>query len=282
MKSSVLGKLFDYFFIAVGCAVYSVSVVMFIEPSMMSPGGVTGIATVLHFLFNVPSGITVLIINIPLIIIAFVKFGGIFVIKTTYATIMVSVFLTIFENVIPPYQVDNVLSALFGGILMGTGLSLVLMRSATTGGIDIVVKLILNKNSNFSVGKLYLILDVFVLILTSLCYKNFESALYSALCIYVSTKAIDFLIYGSLGGKMLLTVSERPNDVASEIYKAVGHGATLIKAKGSYSNGDKTVIMCAMRRHEASKVISAVRYADSNAFSVICDAGEISGYGFTN
>lgn len=280
IKNKILKKITDISYYIAGCGIYSVAVVMFITPARMSPGGVTGIATVLDFLTGIPTGVTVLIINIPLLILAYFKLGKAFLLNTGIATVLLSVELTFAERIFIAYEIDTVLSAVFGGILMGFGLGLVFWRSATTGGLDIIIKLINIKYPYITVGKLYLLFDVSVITLTAVCYKNFESALYSALCIFISSKTMDYIVYGSGGGKLIMSVTSKQREVSAAIMGSIHRGVTCIPAKGGFTGNENSVLMCAVEKHQAARVLDIIRDCDPNSFSVITDATQISGYGF--
>lgn len=280
MLKKSLEKLTDLLFYIAGCGIYSVAVVMFVSPARMSPGGVTGIATVLLYLTGVPTGITVFLINVPLLILAYFKFGKRFLLRTGIATLLLSVELTIAEQIIKPYYLDKILSAVFGGILMGLGLGLVILRSATTGGFDILLKLICRKYPHITFGTLYLILDAIVILLTVIVYGNLETALYSSVCIFIVSKTLDYVVYGSGGGKLILAVTTKEEEISRRITTDIKRGVTAISAYGGYTRSNKKVILCAVRRHQAALVLKMIRETDENAFAVITDAGEISGFGF--
>ena len=279
-KSKVLNRLTDIGAYIAGCGIYSVAVVMFITPAKMSPGGVTGIATVFDFLTGVPAGVTVFILNIPLLIIALLRLGKVFLLNTGIATVLMSIELTVAEQFVKPYVVDNILSAVFGGIMMGFGLGLVFLRSATTGGFDIIIKLVNIKYPYITVGRLYLLLDVAVIALSAICYRYFQSALYSALCIFISSKTMDYIVYGSGGGKLILAVTVKKKEVADAIMNTISRGVTCIEATGGFTGDTRNVLMCAVARHQAARVLDIIKQSDPNSFSVITDATEIAGLGF--
>ena len=144
-KKRILNVTTDFVFYIVGGIIYSVAVLLFLSENEISPGGLTGIATMLNYLFSLPVGTVVFILNIPLLIIGFMKFGGVFIVKTTVSTVMVSAILDITEGFLPAFKIDPLLAAVFGGLLMGFGVSLFTLRGATTGGVDIIAKLIIDK-----------------------------------------------------------------------------------------------------------------------------------------
>ncbi len=270
----------DILFYAVGCMLYSIAITSIITPNEISPGGVTGIATVLDFLLSVPTGFTVLLFNIPILIAGFLKLGSIFIIKTGFVTTLLSICLEISEALIPPFKTDSILASIFGGLLMGAGLSLVLFRGATTGGVDIIAKLVNMRFNHITVGKIILAADVFVIALAAIVYRNFESSLYSVIALYVSSYVTDTVLYGSDKGKIIYVVTTRPDEISRDINKNMGRGVTKISTVGTYTGNSHSMLMCTVRPHEVSAVNALVRAHDSDAFTVISEAGEIIGEGF--
>ncbi len=186
----------DVLYWVTGCAIYSFAVAALISPNKISPGGFTGVATALSHLSGVPSGTVLLALNIPLLIFAFKKMGGGFILKTVAVTFLLSFSLNIAENIVPEFVVNPVLASVFGGIMSGFGLSLILLRGATTGGVDIVAMLINSKKPHFSLGRIIMLFDFGVIALAALTYGNIESALYSIITIYVASQIIDSVLYG--------------------------------------------------------------------------------------
>ncbi len=280
MTKAIKRMVLDLFCYVLGSFVYSSAVTLFISPNEFSPGGFTGIATLLNFWLNLPSGIFLLILNIPVLILGFVKFGGFFIVKTAIATLLVSFSLTLTDLCLSGVHIDKILAAVFGGIMMGAGLSLILLRGATTGGIDIIAKLINKKARHLTVGKLILIFDGFVITLATIVYRNIESALYSVIAIYATSVVMDKILYGSDKGKIIYIVTDFWKEICSDINIILGRGVTLLQGKGAYTGTDKTVIFCSVRRHEVSAIYEITDKYDKNAFIIISDAGEIVGEGF--
>lgn len=280
MKKKILEFSLDLIFYACGCAIYAVAVTMLISANSISPGGITGISTALTYLFGVPSGLLLLLLNLPILIIGFFKLGGFFIAKTFIVTIMASLFLDISEAVLPKLYTDKILAALFGGILMGLGLSLVILRGATTGGIDIIAKLINRKFRHFTVGRLILLMDAGVISFAAIIYQNIESALYSVLAMYASSKIMDTVLYGADKGKIIYIITSFPDDICKTINNRLNRGITRLKAVGAYTGEDKEMLMCTVRRHEVHSVYSIINEYDAGAFIVVGEAGEIIGEGF--
>lgn len=280
MKKNNSGLALDVLFWMAGALIYATAVTLFIEPNDISPGGFTGIATVLHRLIGISSGTILFFLNIPLIIVQYKKFGGGFIVKTAAATFFVSFFLNITEAVLPPIKIEGILAAVFGGILSGFGLSLVFLRGATTGGVDVIAKMINQKHPHISMGRIILFSDFLVVGFSTLVYGNIESALYSLITIYSTSRVIDIVLYGSDKGKMVLAITEKSQEISKLILKDLSRGVTLLKATGAYTKRDKSVLLCAVRIHEVGKLHKIILQQDPNAFILVTDVGEIIGEGF--
>lgn len=280
MRKKLFSFITDIAFYIVGCGIYSIAVTMFISPNEISPGGLTGIATVLNYLFMLPTGIVLFLLNIPILILGFIKFGGIFITKTAIATTIISFMLEITENLLPEFKIDLILAAVFGGILMGLGLSIVMLRGATTGGVDIIAKVINRKFRHFTVGRLILMSDAAVVMIAALAYGNVQSALYSVISLYASSRIMDVMLYGADKGKIVYIITDSAKEISDAVMTEVRRGVTVMNVVGGYTGSDKKMLMCVLRRHEVSAVYRIVGENDSNAFIVVGEAGEIFGQGF--
>ncbi len=272
--------LIDAIFFLLGTFIYSVAVNMFLSPNGISPGGFTGVAAVINRLVGIPTGTMLFIFNIPVLIIGYKKMGGHFLVKTSCVTVLLSTVLDLTAALLPPVLTDGILASMFGGILLGLGMSLILLRGATTGGIDIVAKLINRKHRHLSVGKIILMADGVVIALNALVYKNTESALYSVIAMYAATRMMDILLYGSDKGKIIYIITEASDLICKEITEKVGRGVTRLSVVGGYTGKSLVMLMCTVRIHEASAVHDIIKECDKSAFVVVSDAGEIIGEGF--
>lgn len=281
-KNQGLVLLKDIMFYTAGSILCAVSVKMFTAPNHIAPGGVTGISTMLNYLFNLPIGLMGLLINIPIFLWAILQIGYKLVIKTITATVFVSIAIDLMGISIVPYSGSPMLAAIFGGCLEGAGLSLVFMRGATTGGTDLIARLLNSRVRFLSMGKLMFCVDVVIVAVSALVYKSIESALYALIDIFVSSRLIDTILYGTdIGtGKVMFIISEKSCEIAREIINDVERGVTFLDAKGAYTGRESEVLLCAVRRYEVFKVKDIVRSIDKNAFLIVGDAGEISGEGF--
>lgn len=270
----------DILWYLLGGFIYSGAVTMFVSGNEISPGGLTGISTAINHLTGLPSGILLLVLNIPIIIIGFIKFGGYFIIKTAIATVILSLTLTVTDIILPVFYIDKILAAVFGGIVMGLGLSIILLRGATTGGVDIIAKLINRRFRHLTVGRLILIMDAVVIAIAVFAYRNVESALYSVIAMYASSRVMDMMLYGADKGKMIYIVTDNSESICKEIGEKLRRGVTVIKAIGGYTGKERTLLLCTVRRHEVSAVYALIESNDPRAFITVSDAGEIIGEGF--
>jgi uncharacterized membrane-anchored protein YitT (DUF2179 family) len=280
IKSKIKNFIIDSLYYILGSIIYSIAIPMFISPAHISPGGFTGVALIFNYLFLLPSGLLIFLFNIPVFLIGYKKIGRIFILKTAVVTFLISLFLDISEKYIKAFTGDKILCAVFGGIFIGLGLGIILLRGATTGGVDIIAKLINAKKPHVSIGRIILISDIIVVSLSVICYRDFSGALYSVITIYITSIVLDGVLYGGNKGKLIFVVSKMGEKISENILKTVNRGVTVLTGVGAYTGEDKKVLMCAVRRQEIAVFYSAVKSVDENAFIIVCDAGEIEGNGF--
>lgn len=270
----------DLLYFSAGGALYALSVDMFTAPNGILLGGFTGIGTILNYLFSVPIGTAVFLLNVPLFLIAFYKFGFRFIVKTVLATFLMSLLMDVFALFLPVYTGDKLLSALFGGILGGAGLGLVFLRGATTGGTDILSKLLRLRFPSFSMGRMVLLLDLAVIAVSFFVYKSLENVLYSLVVIYISAQCIDLVLSGFSHDKLLFMITEKGADAVREITSVLDCGVSVLAVRGGYSEHARQMLFCAVRAGDANRVAKAVQELDGNAFIVITETAEIRGEGF--
>ena len=284
-----LEKLFknsitDYIIIALGASLYAASVAVFTSKNNIAPGGLTGVSTMLNYLFSLPIGAMIFLMNIPLFLWAFFKNGRGFVIKTMTGTALVSVFIDIFQAVLPFYGGNIMLAAIFGGALSGLGLGLIFARGGSTGGTDIIAVSLNKRFPHISTGRLMLLSDAVVLTAAAIVYGNIESALYAGITIFVSVRVIDAVTYGTSrgNGKLIFIISDSYDVISREIIQKLGRGVTVLNGSGAYTGNSKRVLMCAARPNQVVKITKGVKIIDKNAFIVVTTANSILGEGFYN
>ena len=278
-RNKVKEFLVDTLIFIISGILYSVAINCFLSRNNILNGGFTGIATILNYLFELPIGTVIFILNIPLFLLAFRKLGVKFVLRTVWATLINSVFIDL-GVILPVYKNDLLLSSLFGGALVGLALGIIFIRNATTGGVDIIAKLVKLKFPHISIGRSILIFDAFVVILGGIVYRNFESMLYAAVVIFVSAQVLDYVIFGVSRGAMILIISEQSEKLCNMILSDLDRGVTILKAQGGYSKADKDVLLCACFDNQTHKLIKKIKSADENAFFIVTQSKQILGNGF--
>ncbi|MDO4418803.1 MAG: YitT family protein [Ruminococcus sp.] len=287
---NVKNFIVDYAIIIVGCFLYAVSMALFSSPNDIAPGGVIGISILInHLLPMLPIGILSLVLNIPLFIWGGIEIGWKYLSRSLSATVISSIMIDSFElefiaNIVKPYTGNPLLVCIFGGILSGAGMSLIFNRGGSTGGTDIVSRIMHKKKPHVSLGKFMLVCDAFVVITAAIVYGNIENALYAIVFIFVVTKVIDTIVYGFArnNGKLLFIVTSHFDEVTELILRDIDRGVTLLDAQGGYNKDDKKVILCAVRPNQVHQTTVLVRSVDPNAFVIVTTAGTISGEGFEN
>ena len=276
----IKSMLWDLFLVVSGSALFSLSVNMFSSPNNIVQGGLTGIGTIANYLFSLPIGTVVFVLNIPLFALALRSLRLKFVIKTVIATAVFSTFIDIGAYFIPPYKGDMLLSCIFCGVLAGAGLALVFLTGATTGGTDIIAMLIRKRRPDISVGNIMMIADFCVIALSLFIYGKIESIMYASIVIFISAKAIDFVLYGREHTKLIFIITNRKEELISAILLGIGRGASIIPVTGAYTGKEKNLIMCAAKKTEIREILRLTADSDPEAFTVICDAGQVVGRGF--
>lgn len=283
-QKQVVKKIFRYVFITFTATLYAVGIALFLNPNNLAPGGISGIAIILKKMFpGLPGvGMLILLINIPILAVGIKKFGIKFILSTMYSLIVSSVLIDILPIVFNVNGVtDNkMLASVIGGATFGLGMGLMFRLDTTTGGLDIIVKIIKQKKPHLKTGQIYFLLDVVILAASAMAFKDVEVALYAAIAIYVSTVVMDRAIYGGDEATLVYIISEKRELIARRMIKEVNVGATMIQAKGAYSNETTEVIMCVMKKQTLVKVRNILKQTDSGAFMIVSSANEVFGQGF--
>jgi len=280
-KEKALGLLKNNGIWLVGCILYSIGVNSFSVPNEIAQSGVTGVAVMLNYLFDFPVGTANLVLNIPLLILMWIYLGRQLVARTLWVTVVLSTALDALALVgVPQYTGDKLLAAIFCGLFQGAGLGMIMITGATSGGTDIVARLVHKKFRHITVGNVVLAADAVVVTAGMLVFRSIESGLYAIIIIYVSTKVIDTMIYGTGNGKMLMIVTDKADAVSKAIVSSSPRGVSIVPAKGAYTGDDKNVLICVARKHEVSGILNTVKEVDDKTFTIISEANEILGKGF--
>ncbi len=265
--------------IIIGCILMALGTALFLLPNQLSSGGFAGISTIIYYLFNMPLGIVMLILNIPLIVLTIIKVGKEIAIKGIFGTIVLSSFIDIFEKLKPLTQ-DRLLACIYGGILVGLGTAIVLKANASTGGTDLLSYIVRAFKPHFKTSNLIVIVDTTIVFLNVLFFKEIEIGLYSAIAIYLMGKMIDIVFEGVYFTKTMFIVSNEYKKIAKEIEEKIDRGSTALYGKGMYTREKKMVLWCVASRGEVVRIKQISQEIDPRAFIVISNAREAWGKGF--
>lgn len=283
-KTTVKRGLGDSIVWVIGCILYAVAVHGFALPNSIAQSGITGVAVIFQKLFDWPIGLVSFILNLPLLGLMVIFLGKSSLIKTLCVTGILAVALdfvaVMFDKFIPVYTGDHILASFVCGFLQGVGLGMIMTTSATSGGTDIVGRLIHAKWPHISVGRIIMVADAVVVIANMIVFRSFESGLYAIIVAFTSTKVIDSLLYGMGSGKMLMVFTSKADEVANALISSSRRGVSILPAVGAYSRGEKHMIICVARKNEISGLIKIVKSVDEGTFIIISEANEILGKGF--
>lgn len=263
----------------IGSSIMAIGVSLFLLPNQLSSGGIAGIATITYYLLKIPMGTMILIINIPLFLFSFFKIGKSFFIKSLIGTISLSYFIDLFDQFEQLTQ-DRLLACIYGGILMGLGTAILLKANSSTGGSDLISFITKEYKPNIRVSNVITLIDIGIIALNMIFFREIEIGLYSAIAIYLMGKMIDILFEGIDFTKLLLIISNHTEEIAKEIGEKVQRGATGIYGKGMYTNEDKLILICAASRGDVNRIKLITKKIDPRAFIIITNSREVVGLGF--
>lgn len=268
----------DYLGIILGAAVLASGISVFQVPNRIAAGGVSGAATIIHYLFQLPVGMVILMMNIPLFLLSLKELGLAFGVRSFFGTVCLGFFVDFFSARLTPLTSDLLLSSIYGGVLVGIGMGVVFRFKGTTGGTDLAARLI-NKYIKVSLGQSLLAID-FLVIAAAGVFFNAELAMYALLSLFVSTQVIDLVQEGVSFAKTAMIISPQVEEISRAILNELDRGATALKGRGMYTGLDRDVIMCVVTRAEVTRLKELVYQIDPKAFLVFNDVREVIGEGF--
>lgn len=263
----------------VGSAVMAFGVLSFLLPNQLSSGGFSGVATITYYLLNIPMGLMIMILNVPLFILAGYKIGREFFIKSLIGTVSLSVFIDIFDRY-PAVTTDRFLACIYGGAIIGIGTAIILRVGASTGGTELIANIIKVYNPYISMSSYLAVIDIIIIALNVIFFKHIEIGLYSAIAIYLYGQMIDIIFEGVYYTKLMFIISDRNEEIAKEITTDVKRGVTGLYGKGMFKEKDKLVLICAASRGDISKIKDIAKKIDGKCFIIIANAREVLGKGF--
>lgn len=253
----------------------------FIEPCMIAPGGASGFALLINHMTGLPVGVLTLIINIPLLICAYIFLDKKMALKTVRTVILMTLILDgCVSPWIPQYIGDRLISSVFGGILVGAGMALIFMEGSTTGGGDILAKLLQKKFPYMHTGYAIMIIDTVVIGASIIVFGQLEAALYGIISMVCTTQAIDAILYGMNKGTMVIIHSSRNHEIASLIMASLDRGTTFFRSVGGYSQKECETLMCVVDRKQFYLVKEIIDSCDPGAFVIVSETKEVYGEGF--
>ncbi len=267
---------------SVGASLYAFAISTIADPNSMAPGGVAGLSIILSRVIPMQTGTIIWCINIPILLLGLWKFGGKFIVSTVYCTAVMSVMTNVLGTKIPALTNDVLLAAIYGGTLMAVGIGMVFKAGATSGGTDIIVKLLRLKFPHMKTGILFLFIDIVIVVCSAIVFKNIETAMYAGLTVFVCSTVLDIVLYGKDSAKLIYIISDKSEEIAKRLLADLDLGVTYVQGTGAYSGKEKKVIMCVVKKQVAPKTEDVVKEEDPMAFMIVTSATEIYGEGYKN
>lgn len=278
----------DFVMIVAGSVCYAVAIGAFSDPHHIAPGGLTGVAILLNYIFEwIPVGVATIVMNVPLIIAAWFVLSKSLAIRTMWGIVISSVLVDVMEpwlkSIYPADENANpLLVCIFGGAILGLGVGLILRRGGTTGGSEVISRLLEKKYPHMSVGTLILCVDAVVITLSAIVYGNIANAMYAVVFVFIGSQIIDRVVYGGRSGKMIMIITKKQPEITQAVMTKVNRGVTLLKSQGGYSGQDQNTMLVAVRRDEVFRLRQAVFEIDPDAFLMMLTTDEVRGLGFMN
>lgn len=282
MKADALKKsLVSFLLITLGSAIFAVGFVWCFQPNNIASGGLTGVAQLINHLFPVlPVGTLVIILNIPLFLLGWKLIGGKLLIGSLWAMLISSVFIDLLTSVFTFQPMDPILACVFGGVTMGLSLGFIIQQGSTTGGSDLLARLLKLKLAWLPMGKLLLAIDLVVIVLVALAFRELNTALYGIIAMYISSLVLDGVLYGLDTAKVAYIISDHNEAICQTLVHAMDRGVTILHGQGAYTGNEKKVLMCAFKQREIAAIKATVKETDPDAFLIVCNAHEVLGEGF--
>ncbi|KOP83222.1 YitT family protein [Cytobacillus solani] len=275
-------KLKNIIFILLGSIIFSFGIVHFNMQNNLAEGGFTGITLLLYFLFKWDPSYTNLLLNIPLFFIGWKLLGRNAFLYTIIGTVSVSVFLWIFQRyqINMPLNEDLTLAALFAGVFIGVGLGIIFRFGGTTGGVDIIARLV-NKYAGVSMGKTMFMFDAVVITLSLIFYLSYQEAMYTLVCVFVGARVIDFMQEGAYSARGAMIISDLNEEIAAKIMNEMERGVTVLKGHGSFTKKEREVLYCVVGKNEIVRLKNVITSVDPHAFVSVSVVHDVLGEGFT-
>ena len=277
MSNKYLQFIKEYIIVALACVVMAFNINYFFVGNKLAEGGVSGLSLIIHYLSNIDVSYLYFALNIPLIILAYIFLGKNFLLKTFFATFVLSVFLKVFASFSEPLD-DILLAAIFGGAINGIAIGIVFYAGGSTGGIDIIAKII-NKYTGIPISRILLATDFIVLSIVAVIFGK-VIFMYTLISLVISSKMIDIIQVGIYSAKGITIITTKEDEIRKRIMEDTGRGITLIDAKGGYTQKEIGMLYCVVGQYQLIKVKTIVKEVDPSAFMIVADVHEVIGNGF--
>lgn len=267
--------------IAIGSFIYACGISLFLDPNNLAPGGASGLAIVLNRICNIETGTLYFIINVPIMVIGLWKYGVRFIASTFFSTLLNSIFTNRLAK-LGALTDDLFIATMAGSVLVGVGVAIVFKSKATTGGTDIIVKVLHDKYKHIKTGVIFLLTDIVIVAFSGLVFKDINIIMYALVSVFVQGKVLDIVLYGGDEAKLFYIISDNPDAISERIMKDIDITVTFLKGKGAYTGKEKQVILCVARKQQGPAIEEIVKAEDKDAFMIISSANEIYGEGYKN
>lgn len=284
MKANIkTAEILKWTGIIIAGIIYSLGMALFFAPNALAPGGAGGIAIIINHLTGIGTGVLILAINIPLFIAGFFVIGKLFMVKSVFAVIVSSTFIDLWPKIIPKYvpvTTDKFLAAIAGALLCAVGIGLIFRFGGSTGGTDIITKLLRRRFPSIKTGNIFLIVDSCIVIASVIALGNLENALYAGIALFITTFILDKVLYGTDEAKLLIIISSCPERIAKLILEEIDAGVTFLDGSGAYTGQNKKIIICAIKKQLFHRTKQLVCREDPSSFLIVSNASEIFGKGY--
>jgi len=267
--------------ITLASAIYALGFVWCYVPNGIAFGGITGVAQIVNYLIPaLPIGVTVIVLNIPLFALGWKLIGGRLLVTSLYAMFVSSVLIDVLTPLYDWPPMEPLLACIFGGLMLGLSLGMIFLQGATTGGTDLLARLLKLKLAWLPMGKLLMGIDLAVIVAVSVTFRTLYAALYGLVALYISSIVMDGVLYGMDNAKVAYIISDKNQEISDAIVKDLDRGVTILHGQGAYTGAEKDVLMCAFKQREIAAIKAAVKGIDPAAFVIVCNAHEVLGEGF--
>ena len=281
MENKTRRLIFDGLRILVGSFIYAVGFQFFMYPNAIVTGGVSGVAMIINYLSGLPVGVLTIIMNIPLFIFSWKKFGLRFILCSLAAMLLSNLFVDGLSLLPVEITREPLLGAIYGGVIHGFGGGLIFLTGATAGGTDIIAKYLRHKYQHINIGTFLLAMDVVVIAAFALIFRRYDSAMYALICMFITTKVIDLVLYGAVNSKVCYIITDESVKIKDAIMERLGRGVTFLHGEGGWSGKEKDVVLCVIKQRQIVELKQLVKSLDEAAFMIVSDSREVFGQGFS-